>query len=190
MNDYSQPDFYRFNEDSLKLVGWLISRVQKAEHILDLGAGSGVLGIETANAFGPRKVTFVELQSDFKPHLEKNISHQLKHLCDCEIVISSIGEWHSNDKFDVAVINPPYFLPGHGQKNSDERREYARSFVVDGWDVLLNKLSEVEIGKIFIVIPNDLRITKIVEKYHQKFKIIKEYNGNIIFLELSRLHKN
>src|SRR5258708_4421753 len=115
MNDYSQPEFYKFNEDSIKLVRRVTEKVKAAEHILDLGAGSGIIGIELANYFHPESLTLVEVQKDYLPHLELNLKFQLKSKTDFFVELSSFGHWSPQKKYDLIVCNPPYFLPGHGE---------------------------------------------------------------------------
>src|SRR4051812_43029170 len=119
MNDYSQPDFYRFNEDSLKLVNWILEKKLNAKAILDLGAGCGIIGIELANRMHADSLTMVELQADYKAHLEKNIDLILDKKIIPHISIQSFKKWTPNQLYDLIVCNPPYFLPGHGEVSKD-----------------------------------------------------------------------
>lgn len=185
-SDYSQPEFYRFNEDSLKLVKWIQSRIPSAVHILDLGAGSGVMGIELANFYGPESLTLLEMQEDFLPHLQENLATQLKVKTNPLVVMSTFGEWHPEKKFDLIVSNPPYFLPGHGHPSTDKLKHLARTFVYDNWDVLINLIqsSLSNDGKAFLVLKkNDLIMSKL-----KKFTI--HYDHGLCFVELSGLNKN
>lgn len=186
MNDYSQPDFYRFSEDSLKLVKFVIRSVSEAHHILDMGAGSGIIGIELANHFHC-PVTLLEMQDDYKPHLEKNIQEQLQS--SGEIILSSFGEWVPDKRYDLIVANPPYYLPGHGEPNSDERKNRARAFVTDDWKVFLDKINLAMDGRAFLVIRNDPKIRQLIEKsWLHEMKFTNE--GKLLFIELFRLNKN
>lgn len=188
MNDYIQPSFYRFNEDSLKLVKWLASRKPQCTNLLDLGAGCGVIGIELSNYLLPAKLTLLEGQKEFIPYLENNISTQLKAEPDIEIVESTFGQWNPPSQYDLIVCNPPYYLKGHGQEASDPAKNMARSFVVDDWRVLLKLIEKAlaKTGRAFMVVKNDHRILKEVEK-SSDLELIIHQQDELVFLELSRL---
>ncbi len=187
MNDYSQPDFYRFNEDSLRLVKFIKEKGIVVTSILDLGAGCGVIGIEIANHQKPEVLTLVEYQKEYFSHLQLNREHQLKVLLDCEIIQASFGEWKPDRKYELVVCNPPYYLPGHGQPNKDRRRELARSFVKDNWAILLNCIeSALEPGgRAFMVIKNDLLILKEVIKNSGVLIVSYVPDRDLIFLEIT-----
>lgn len=190
MIDYSQPDFYRFNEDSLKLVSWVKQKTSRASHLLDLGAGSGIIGIELANILRPKQLTLVEVQEDYEPHLRINVGTQLHDTPTAEIVLTSFGNWHPLISYDLIVCNPPYFLPGHGEAYKDHRREKARTFVLDSWPILFkvieNSLSED--GKAFIVIKNNKTILKEIARHLSRLNCEIYEQGSLVFLELSRLN--
>jgi tRNA1Val (adenine37-N6)-methyltransferase len=190
MNDYLQPDFYRFNQDSLKLVEWVFSRIKKANKILDLGAGSGIIGIELANKLSAQQLTLVELQNDFLPYLEKNIKFQLKGGTQAEVLISSFGDWPPRRTFDLIVCNPPYYLPGHGQPSEDQRRGIARTFLTDHWEILLSRIEEslTPEGKACLVIKNDERILKLINHTYLRSEFYLDEVGELVFVELSRLN--
>ncbi len=80
-DDYDQPEFYRFNEDSLKLVKWVLLRVSSAQTILDLGAGSGIIGIELSRVLLPSKLTLVEVRQEYSAHLDTNIKKISAPVC-------------------------------------------------------------------------------------------------------------
>ncbi len=192
MTDYSQPDFYRFNEDSLKLVKWVSMKVSKASQLLDLGAGCGVIGIELANLLRPEKLNLLEVQTEFVPHIQKNIRTQLKHRIPVEVVNESFGKWSPKKKYDLITCNPPYFLPGRGEPYKDARRELARSFVLDNWKIFFDTLDKAmtESGRAFLVIRDDRFILDTIKKNNQLFDLQVFKESNLIFLELSRLYKN
>ncbi len=162
MNDYLQPAFYRFNADSLKLVKWLVSLRPACTHLLDLGAGCGVIGIELSNDLEPSNLTLVEAQKEFLPYLKNNIRTQLKTKTKVEIIEASFGEWKAHSRFDLIVCNPPYYLKGHGQEAQDQAKHMARTFMVDDWAILLSVIENTltRTGKAFLVVKNDQRILK------------------------------
>lgn len=138
MNDYEQPEFYRFNEDSLLLVKEIVAENPKAMNVLDIGAGSGIIGIELSNKLHIPLVHFVELQREWEAYLTANIKDQLKH-AQSEVFWTSVGEWTPAIKYDLIVGNPPYYLPGKGKTSPDPVRGKCRMFLKDSWKVLLEK---------------------------------------------------
>ena len=192
MTDYLQPDFYRFNEDSLRLVKRVLGETQSAVNILDLGAGSGVIGIELARILKPRLVTLVELQKDFIPYLQKNCEIFLGEEVNFEIVESNFSSWNTSLKYDLIVANPPYFLPGHGERSQDERKGMARSFIRDDWKILLEKIHDVLAlnGKAFLVVRKDSRIRQEIEKAGRHFRLSFIEEEHLYFVELTRLNEN
>ncbi|WP_408099052.1 methyltransferase [Peredibacter sp. HCB2-198] len=192
MSDYLQPDFYRFNQDSLFLVNWISQRMKTASHILDIGAGTGVIGIELSNRLSPDSVTLLELQPDFLPFLEKNSVTQKKGSYDLEVIIGSIGEWNPGMTFDLIVSNPPYYLPGHGEASQDLRKGKARSFIVDGWKVLLRKIETLLTpdGHAYIVIKNDKSLLAHVRKEVGGLRLTEFEEKDLVVLQLTRLHEN
>lgn len=186
MNDYLQPTFYRFNEDSLKLVSFVNSIIKDVDSILDLGAGSGVIGIELSNRLVPKELTLLEAQEDYLPFLETNCQALLRIETKSKIILSSFGEWIPDRKYDLVVCNPPYFLPGHGQKSSDPRKQLARTFEKDSWDILIKLVRDCvsEKGRAFFVIRTDEQLLKHLSAYHF-FQTALEH---VTILELPRLN--
>lgn len=194
MNDYLQPDFYRFNEDSLILKNYLVSEISSARTITDLGAGCGIIGIELARIFRPDQLNLVEPQSDFMPSLEKNCEIFLEAEIKRTIYQQSFGNWQAHQKSDLIVCNPPYYLPGRGVKASDPRRAQARSFIHENWGTLLKciDLNLKADGSAWVVIKNDPDIMKEIRHSLQGLNFsshVKEMKG-LNILRLIRLDKN
>jgi tRNA1Val (adenine37-N6)-methyltransferase len=186
MDDYSQPDFYRFNQDSILLINRIVQDVSEAVAILDLGAGSGIIGMELARKIKPKKLTLVEVQSAFEVHLNKNTFDFVPPETQIDIQIKSFADFAVCEKFDLIVCNPPYYLPGRGVISPNSSRAIARSFLVDSWDVLLKKVSEamIENGKCFFVLKPDDGLLKIIYEKAQNcnLQLKHELNHDVMFL--------
>ena len=192
MTNYTQPSFYRFNEDSLRLVKWILQQGLSPRSILDMGAGCGVIGIELALALGADTLTMVEAQADYSESLETNCQDLLDKTL-YQIEYKTFADWIPDKAYDLIVSNPPYYLPGHGEKNADIRREKARSFILDNWTILLQKIAaslEPIRGRAYIVIKDDKRIVKEIERV--AISLTKKFHneGHLKILELSGLNKN
>lgn len=192
MSDYQQPAFYRFNQDSLLLVKWIIKQNISTHHILDLGAGSGIIGIELANALQPDTLTSLELQTDFKSYLEANLASFKQGSYGTSVIMSSFGEWLPTRQYDLIVANPPYFLPGHGEVSQDSRKGIARSFLIDDWRVLLQKIciALTAKGVAFIVIKNDKTILQHIRNSLEGLELKEHAQQGLVFLELTRLNED
>jgi tRNA1Val (adenine37-N6)-methyltransferase len=192
MNEYSQPSFYRFNEDSIKLIDFVLERHNTAVSILDMGTGSGIIGIELAKILKPKSLCLLEGQKEWLEYLRKNVATFLGQNISVEIIIETFGNWEPQKKFDLIVCNPPYFLPGHGEASTNQLRNNARSFVIDDWSILIKKvdLTLLDSGRAYFVIKDDLRIVKIIEENTKNLSVVKIKKEGLLFLELLRLNIN
>ena len=188
MTDYEQPEFYRFNQDSIGLVHFILNTDQRPASILDIGAGCGIIGLELALNLDPEELVLLELQPEFAPYLEKNKTLYLSPDINVSIVLSSIGSWESQKTFDLIVCNPPYYLPGHGRDSDDSKRDLCRSFKQDGWEILIAKISQflAPTGKAFLVVKNDPVVMKVLEGAVAKTRLDKfvHEEGMLCYVEL------
>ncbi len=176
MKDYLQPDFYRFNEDSLRLVREITEKIQHVDSLLDMGAGSGVIGLELARKLSPSVVDFVELQKEWEVFLSQNIKDFLPGDVHSEIFWESFSAFRPVRKYDLITCNPPYYLPGKGIQSPDPVRARCRSFLEDNWESLFSKCLEAlsENGQAWFVAPseNRLLIEKTAAGRMEKFQFV------------------
>ncbi len=191
MSDYKQPEFYRFNRDSLLLVHRILESDISAHKILDLGAGCGVIGIELAIHLNPTLLTSIEIQKDFLPYLKTNSEYFIPSIRH-KIVSESFSTWNPDTEYDLVVSNPPYYLPDSGQPSSDMRRGIARTFSIDGWPSLLGCIerSLTKEGRAFVVVKNEKKIVELIREEVSKtqLKPQEEVFSDLIVLELMRLN--
>lgn len=139
--DYKQPDFYHFNQDSIDLAKYAATQMKSKNQIsvLDLCAGCGVVGLELSKLLDIRSVYFLELQSEFFLSLKENILNFA-----CEILTTtdqrSLSHFKTDQKFDLIVANPPYFLKGGGRTGLNANRQKCRFFEEDSYHVLVSKM--------------------------------------------------
>ena len=191
MSDYKQPEFYRFNRDSLLLVRRILESGISGDKILDLGAGCGVIGIELAIHLKPALLTSLELQKDFLPFIQTNSEYFIPSI-NHSIASESFAAWNPDTEYDLIVCNPPYYLPDSGQPSSDMRRGMARTFLIDGWPSLLACIerSLSQEGRALVVVKNEKKIIELVreEVTKTKLKAKEEIVLDLIILELMRLN--
>lgn len=191
MIDYLQPEFYRFNEDSLKLVRFVTRELKTAEKILDLGAGCGIIGIELANHFQASELHMLELQEGFRESLSVNLKNKLNQKTHHQLYMSSFSNWDPEIEYDLIVSNPPYYLPGHGMLGPSEERNRARSFQVDNWKVLVAKASAAlsDKGIIYFVVKNELKIRDEIEEARQGLWARYSSVDDLLIVSLTRLNE-
>ena len=162
MNDYYQPDFYHFSEDSILLANFVISEIEnhKIQNILDIGAGCGVIGMELANNLNQKvELVCLEPQEVFHESIRKNKAN-LSDIVSVEIIQESIGNYDTKAHFDLVVSNPPYFQKGTGRVSPNMNRQICRTFEIDSLETFLQRIRELksEQGIAFLVFPNTVYV--------------------------------
>lgn len=111
---------YRFNLDPVLLSGF----VGRAEHVLDLGAGCGVIGTLLLAQGKAGRVTSVEIQTELADHARRNVlengDEKLHTIVEGDLRTVELPT------VDCVVFNPPYFRAGEGRSAPDPGREMAR----------------------------------------------------------------
>lgn len=134
---FYQPDFYRFNEDSIRLVDFVLSELrekfQENLSVLDLCAGCGIIGIDfyikaTQSGISFHDMTFIEKNKKFKEFLEKNQVSLLDNKIPVQNLFTAFEDLKLSKKFDLILANPPYFNESHHRKSQNPDRMTARSY--------------------------------------------------------------
>jgi len=134
IKDYVQPDFYKFNTDSVMLAKYVFEKTKTSSFssVGDYFCGCGVIGIELIRlGLKTREVVFVEKNSKFIPYLKKNVSDFLDHnFKDISVSIRNEDIFESKCKpVDLIVANPPYFYTDKSKVPLDRDRAAARFFM-------------------------------------------------------------
>lgn len=141
MLDYSQPNFYKFSEDSIKLAKLANQQITGTNvSVLDLCCGCGVIGIELCLLNeNVKKICFLEKQRGFFDHLKININFFLeKKNIETLIVNQSFKEEFTQNNFDIIVCNPPYFNQDNNKLGPNKNRNQCRFFSEEDFFSLLN----------------------------------------------------
>lgn len=172
--DYYQPDFYRFSEDSIKLVSKAIDKTKGLKEFIlgDYGCGCGVLGLEFAQRSPDfKRVDLIEAQSDFIPYALKN--KELFFKDDANIHVINENILSRKDTYDIILSNLPYFDPSSNRLGDDERRNKCRFFLQGSFEELLDKIiSDLKPkGHAFILLnrPNREILDKYLSNYELEF---------------------
>jgi tRNA1Val (adenine37-N6)-methyltransferase len=123
---FQHREGYRFSVDALLLYSFV--QMKHAGTIIDLGAGSGIIGLLLARKYKTSRVVLVELQQSLVKLAERNVVHnglgarvRVEHadiinICDRIEPMSS----------DLVVSNPPFRTVASGRLSLGEERAVAR----------------------------------------------------------------
>lgn len=122
---YQSKDGYRFSMDPVMLCNFV--SLKSAQRIVDIGAGSGVLGMMMASKYPDATVTLIEIQGWMHELSVRNI--ELNGMAGRVSALledfTELGHEH-NGAYDVVVSNPPYRKPLTGFMSECEERLLAR----------------------------------------------------------------
>jgi tRNA1Val (adenine37-N6)-methyltransferase len=121
---YQHREGYRFSMDAVLLYSFV--NLKRVQRIVDLGAGSGVVGLLLAKKYSDASVTLVELQSGLFNLAKKNIrTNKLAHRVQAlKADIRKLPE--GLEGADLVVSNPPFRKPGTGRLSPGDERAVAR----------------------------------------------------------------
>ncbi len=123
---YQNRKGYRFSVDALLLYSFV--NVKNAGNIIDLGAGSGVIGLLLAKKYTGAKVLLLELQESLFRLAERNIGiNNLQE--NVHAILSDIKDVRqvvAPQSYDVIVSNPPFRKPKSGRISAGEEKAIAR----------------------------------------------------------------
>lgn len=121
---------YRFSVDALLLAG--LSGASGARRVVDLGCGTGVVGIILAGLGLVDTVVGVEIQAGLSDMAQRNVAinglEERVKIVRADLRDADIGL--EPGSFDLALANPPFREPDSGRVNPDEERALARHEIV------------------------------------------------------------
>jgi len=113
---------YRFSVDALLLANFV--NLKKLTKAVDIGAGTGIIGIILAKKYPESKIVMIEIQPEIAELAKKNI--KLNNLENrLEIICMDAKKFRASG-FDLVVSNPPFRTPGTGKMSPKEEKALAR----------------------------------------------------------------
>ncbi len=137
--------------DGVLLGAW--TNVTKAEKVLDIGTGSGLIALMLAQRC-EASITGIDIDKDATLQAQINFdASPWKHRM--EVFHSDLNEFHPSCQFDTIVSNPPFFADS--LKCPDSQRNTARHNDTLTLDRLMEKVSLLlrPEGKISLILPFD-----------------------------------
>lgn len=172
-----------FGIDSVLLTEFAKKDMKKNKKIVDLGTGTGILGILLSKKVDPFKIIGVELQKDVaemaKKSVELNNMQNIMEIINEDIHLLTLEK----NSFDYIITNPPYKRKGTGLVNNVDKKIISRHETTVGLEewVSISKGLLKDKGAIYMVHRTD-RLSEIIEilkKYKLEPKRIRFVYPNI-----------
>jgi tRNA1Val (adenine37-N6)-methyltransferase len=180
--------------DGILLGAW--APIEEAQHILDIGAGTGLIGLMVAQRTQEGRVVLVEVDPDAAAQATENV--QNSPFSDrAEVIKDSIQQYSTTNqaKFDLIVSNPPFFTGG--VISEQEGRANVRHTLKLSHGDLLRSVQRLlaPSGSFCVVLPwlEGLRFAELAAGYHlyphrlAKVSPHPDKSPNRILLQLKQL---
>ena len=119
---HQQRSAMKVGTDGVLIGAW--ASVQPTDRaILDIGTGTGLIALMLAQRSPEAKIVGVEIEPESVAQARENVDRS-PWSNRVEIVESAVQEFATEERFDLIVSNPPYFVDS--QKCPDEGRNRAR----------------------------------------------------------------
>jgi tRNA1Val (adenine37-N6)-methyltransferase len=107
---YQPTNGYCYNSDTHFLYNFIIENLKKYKNIkgelLDIGSGSGILGLLVAKNFDKIKLNQCEIQKMFQFFTTKNSA---TNKINSKLYEGSFGDTEFGKRFDICISNPPFY---------------------------------------------------------------------------------
>ncbi len=183
LRDYSQPNFYRFSEDSCILAHKVAKEIEQGTGI-DLCAGCGVIGIEATLENPKLLIDFNELQPSFHPFLKENIKLFLPGYRGEVFKGLNSKRTLSPKKYDFIICNPPYFSMKNNRSSPCLERSMSRLWHYEDFNILLYTAHFIskKNGVFFLLVKKSDEVIKIL-----KTQRLYEFSETPLFKDISIL---
>ena len=180
---YQDESLYKFTSDAIKLAKFC--KFKHTDTVLDMCAGSGVVGLYAYSINPCNKIYFNDIQTSMCELIYKNI--ELNNLQEiCKVLCKNLNDLTLNDfdkNVDIIVCNPPYFKL-NGKTNQNISKAMCRHEIATNLSQIIIKASSLikSKGKFYLVVPSD-RLCEIVgylteNKFQVKNMEIYHSNSN------------
>lgn len=125
-------------------------------HILDIGAGTGVISLMLAQQFDSARVQAVEIDKESAEECRINFTKS-PWSGRLEVIQGDFLESDFRDKYEVIVSNPPYYQTR--KENFDARKSQARHEAALPMEPMLQKVYALlkEAGAFWVIVPMEVQ---------------------------------
>lgn len=139
------------------LLGTWTSLKNNPLSILDIGAGTGLVGLMLAQRSFAEQIDALEIDEDAYEQCVENFENSpwADRLFCFHASLDEFAEEPEDEKYDLIVSNPPYFVPNERETDILENRKKARFYDSLPFENLVNYASQLlsEVGELAVVIP-------------------------------------
>lgn len=142
--------------DGVLLGAWVpVSGIKRA---LDVGAGTGLISLQLAQRNTSAEITAIEIDPVAAEQAKENVLHS-PWANRIEVICMDFRNYCAEDKFDLIVSNPPYFIDA--LKCPDEQRRVARHTGGLNYDSLFRHSARLlcRQGIVSVIIPSEAEKT-------------------------------
>lgn len=139
---YQLSDGYCYNTDSLILAHFAKSFLKKSMRILDVGAGSGILGILCAREIVENLKGNVDLHLVEKDPLMCFLAYKNASKFQGQVHCEDFLSFYETPKFDLIISNPPFYVRGVRQKDNP-RKNMAKNRSFLPLDLMLSHIKRL-----------------------------------------------
>ncbi len=141
--DYYQPNFYKFSEESILLVNYSVKNlvIKNNMKVLDAFSGCGVIGIDLVKKSNFKINLF---QNEIQPEMISNLNKNLELFeVESTLLKGNYMDMSFNEKFDLILMNPPYYDISSGKKPKELNKIICKFINIENWILLLRKTLEL-----------------------------------------------
>lgn len=144
---------FKIGTDGLLLGAWADGVT--AKHILDIGCGTGLIGLMLAQRYPQAIIKGIDINKNAAEIAANNFSNS-PWANRLEAINQSLPDVNPNSKFDLIVSNPPYF--SHSKLSENEEKNLARHTNSLSYKTLIEKAAELlsPEGRVALVLPIDI----------------------------------
>lgn len=139
--------------DGVLLGAW--APVEGRKRILDVGTGTGLIALQMAQRTDDARIVGIEIDEEAAAQARENVVRS-PWASRIEVVCANFREYRPEEKFDLIVSNPPYFVDA--LKCPDKERSQARHSTGGlNYDLLIRRSAALlqEGGLICVIIPTE-----------------------------------
>ncbi|MGP1484556.1 MAG: tRNA1(Val) (adenine(37)-N6)-methyltransferase [Campylobacter sp.] len=112
---------YRYNSDTMFLYNF-IRNLKPYKNVLDVGCGSGILGLLIKRDFPKISLTLLDI---LQVNIDLSRKNAYENRLEADFVLADFAEFKSQTKFDFIISNPPFYHDG-AKKSQNEHIKIAK----------------------------------------------------------------
>lgn len=138
--------------DGVLLGAW--AQIDNSKRILDVGTGTGLISLQLAQRTIDTEIVAIEIDEAAAGQACENIARS-PWADRVKIICNDFRNFQTEEKFDLIVSNPPYFIDA--LKCPDEQRRLARHTGELNYELLFSRSANLlkEQGRVSIIIPSE-----------------------------------